>query len=102
MVRTDEHPSSEGHPGVDAARFLEAQHAGVLDLGDEEADFVHVGCDHQLGHVMLLAFLEHHQVAHGVHVHLVRIGTALFRDQMADGSLETGDAVRCREFFQQF
>ena len=58
MVRTDEHPSSQRNSGVDAARFLEAQHAGILDLGDEEAHFVHVRRDHQLGNVMLFAFLN--------------------------------------------
>ena len=97
----DEHASSEGYPRIDAAGFLEAQHAGILDLRDDETDFVHVRGDHQLRRVVLSALLEHDQVAHGVHGHLVRVGAALLRQLRTDGGLETGDAVRQTQFFQQ-
>ena len=97
----DEHAPSERHTRVDAAGFLEAQHAGILDLRDDETDFVHVRGDHQFRRVVFLALLEHDQVAHGVHGHFIRIGAALLRQLRANGVLEAGDAVRQTQFFQQ-
>lgn len=86
--------------GVEAAEGLNAEEAFVVDVFDDEADFVHVGGDHDAGFAG--AGEGGVEVAHGVGFEGGGVeGGEFAADDAADEGFLAGDAAGFAEFFEE-
>ena len=76
--------------GADAPQAAHPEEALLFDVGDDEADGVHVGGEHHPG---ALPPLMDHEVAQGVGAHLVGQGLGQAGDDLPDAPLVPRGAV---------
>ncbi len=92
----DDHLAAHQVAGVDPADGVDREESLVVDVGDDEADLVHVGRQHDLG--FAISALEGDDVAEGIGVKVIGQRLELFLHQGAHLLLATGDPGGVAEF----
>ena len=85
---------------IDAADCGEAKKTAV-QLGYDQADFVHVRGQHDPPCRRTLTLLQADEIAHCVDVHLIDEGRQMRGDRGANGLLPSADAGRLAQFFEE-
>jgi len=72
---------------ADTPHTGEAHEAVCIDMAGDQADLVHVGCQHDAPAVFALFAFADDQVAKGIHAHLIGQGFHFETDDFPDGRL---------------
>ena len=85
--------------GVESAEGMEAGESVVVDVGDDECDFVHVGGDHDF--FAGFAFFEGDDVAEVVYFDVIDEAFDFFEDELTDGLFVSGSAGSFADIFEK-
>ena len=90
-----------GDHRVYAANVMHAKEAVFIDIGDNEADMIHMGGKHDALAVFIRAQLFNDQVAHRIHAHAVHMRGDQALDGFGHGMLVAAGTVGGKQGFER-